>query len=66
MNPVCPFCDLNTPDGEEVMAESPYTGNPVSCCRSCVDEATKQADAMHAEAERDYARGIACGLGVGR
>lgn len=66
MNPECPFCDLVVPEGEEVMAESPYTGNPVACCKSCVDEAVKQADAMHAEAERDYQRGISLGAGVGR
>ena len=66
MNPVCPFCDLHVPSGEECIAESPYTGNPVTCCKPCVDEAVKQADGMHAEQERDYQRGIMSGAGVGR
>jgi hypothetical protein len=66
MNPACPFCDLTIPEGEETLAESPYTGNPVPCCKSCVDEARKQSDAIHAEQERDYARGISLGAGVGR
>lgn len=64
--PVCPFCDLHIPSGEEVTAPSPYTGNPVPCCKTCVDSATKEADAVWAEQCRDYERGIAGGLGVGR
>lgn len=66
MNPACPFCDLIIPDGEETIAESPYTGNPVPCCASCVEDARKHADAIYAEQERDYARGISRGVGAAR
>lgn len=40
----CPFCDLEIPAGDSVLAQSPYPPYPhVPCCATCVEGALREA-----------------------